>query len=68
MSKEPRVTEKIGDVLVRIGAMTAEQVEEVLRTQKAGDARIFGEIAIELGYIDDEALRRYVEIVHKDTT
>ena len=55
--------EKIGDVLVRIGAMSAEQVEEVLRTQQAGDTRIFGEIAIELGYIDDEALRRYVEIV-----
>jgi hypothetical protein len=45
--------------------MTAEQVEEVLRTQKAGDARLFGEIAIELGYIDDGALRRYVEIVHQ---
>lgn len=58
--------EKIGDVLVRIGAMTAEQVEEVLRTQRAGDRRIFGEIAIELGYIDDEALRRYVEIVHRE--
>jgi hypothetical protein len=66
MSKEPLVTEKIGDVLVRIGAMTEEQVEEVLRTQQAGDARIFGEIAIELGYIDDEALRRYVEIVHQE--
>ena len=66
MSKEPPVTEKIGDVLVRIGAMTADQVEEVLRTQQAGDTRLFGEIAIELGYIDDEALRRYVEIVHQE--
>jgi hypothetical protein len=60
------MTEKIGDVLVRIGAMTNEQVEEVLRTQEAGDTRIFGEIAIELGYIDDEALRRYVEIVQQE--
>jgi hypothetical protein len=59
------MTEKIGDVLVRIGAMTVEQVEEVLRTQEAGDTRIFGEIAIELGYINDEALQRYVEIVHQ---
>jgi hypothetical protein len=58
--------EKIGDVLMRIGAMTGEQVEEVLRTQKAGDTRIFGEIAIELGYINDEALRRYVEITHQE--
>jgi hypothetical protein len=64
--EEHPMAEKIGDVLVRIGAMTAEQVEEVLNTQKAGDTRIFGEIAIELGYIDDEALRRYVEIVHQD--
>ncbi len=32
--------EKIGDVLVRIGAMTAEQVEEVLRTQEAGEVDI----------------------------
>jgi hypothetical protein len=46
--------------------MTGEQVEEVLRTQQAGDTRIFGEIAIELGYINDEALRRYVEIVHQE--
>jgi hypothetical protein len=60
------MAEKIGDVLVRIGAITADQVEEVLRTQQAGDTRLFGEIAIELGYINDEALRRYVEIVHQD--
>ena len=57
--------ERIGDVLVMIGAMTPEQVEEVVRTQEAGDGRIFGEIAIELGYIDDEALKRYVDIVQK---
>ena len=59
------MAEKIGDVLVRIGAMTNEQVAEVLRTQESGDKRIFGEIAIELGYVNDEALQRYVEIVHQ---
>lgn len=52
--------EKIGEALVRIGAMQFYQVEDVLRVQKEGDSRLFGEIAIELGYIDDEAISRYL--------
>lgn len=55
------MAEKIGDILVRIGALTQHQVDDVLQRQKSGDARIFGEIAITLGYIDDAALKRYVE-------
>jgi hypothetical protein len=57
------VAERIGDFLVAIGAMTAAQVDEVLRIQAQdgdGELRIFGEIAIELGYIDDSALMKYV--------
>ncbi len=53
--------DRIGDFLVQIGAMKESQVKDVLRVQKQGDARLFGEIAIELGYIDDTALKRYVE-------
>lgn len=53
--------EKIGDVLVRIGAMNPAQVKDVLGRQQAGDKRLFGEIAIERGYIDDAALKRWVE-------
>ena len=53
--------ERIGEALVRIGAMKTFQVEDVLRLQQAGDKRLFGEIAIELGYIDDEAIRKYLE-------
>ena len=52
---------KIGEFLVRIGVMTEEQVQGVLQAQKAGDTRLFGEIAIEFGYINDEILRKYVE-------
>ncbi len=55
---------RIGDFLVQIGAMTQEQVQEVLRIQQNDPARLFGQIAIECGYIDDEALRRYVEHKH----
>jgi hypothetical protein len=53
--------EKIGEALVRIGAMKSYQVEDVLRLQKNGDKRLFGEIAIEMGYIDDQAIRKYLE-------
>ena len=52
---------KIGAFLVQIGAMKQYEVDDVLRVQKEGDARLFGEIAIELGYIDDDAIKRYIE-------
>jgi hypothetical protein len=55
------VEKKIGEFLVQIRAMTIEQVGEVLRLQGKGDARMFGEIAIELGYIDDGAIRKYLD-------
>jgi hypothetical protein len=59
------MAQKIGDFLVRIGAMDEAQVEEVLRIQRdEEEPRMFGEIAIELGYIDDAALRNYID--HKD--
>lgn len=56
------MSHKIGDFLVSIGAMDAQQVEEVLRVQREDEEpRMFGEIAIELGYIDDAVLRKYIE-------
>jgi hypothetical protein len=57
------MVERIGDFLISIGAMTADQVDEVLKAQaldKDGELRIFGEIAIEMGYIDDSALLKYM--------
>jgi hypothetical protein len=59
------MTDRIGEFLVRIRAMTAYHVEEVLRAQKAGDSRRFGEIAIERGYINDDAIRRYVDYLER---
>ena len=55
------MTEKTGEFLVRIGVMKPYQVEEVLRAQKDGDDRLFGEIAIEFGYINNDAIKKYVE-------
>ena len=41
--------------------MNQQQVQEILDAQKAGDNRMFGEIAIEFGYINDEVLKKYIE-------
>jgi len=55
------MSERIGEFLVRIGVMRPDQVEDVLHVQQGGDNRLFGEIAIEFGYINDEVLKKYVE-------
>jgi len=57
----PDMPEKIGEFLLRIGVINQQQVQEILDAQKAGDGRLFGEIAIEFGYINDEVLQKYIE-------
>jgi hypothetical protein len=56
---------RIGDFLIRIEAMTKDQVEDVLLRQRGGDRRIFGEIAIELRYLNDDAIKRYVDYLER---
>ena len=46
------MAERIGDFLVRTGKLSQAQVDEVIRAQKAGDARTFGELATGLGLVD----------------
>ena len=52
--------ERIGEALVRIRAMTPEQVDQVLKLQQDGDNRLFGEIAIGEGFINDKAIKAYL--------
>ena len=59
------MTDRIGCFLVKIGAMKSWQVEDVLRLQQAGDKRRFGEIAIEMHYINDDSIKRYVDYLDK---
>ncbi len=54
--------QRIGEFLVKINAMTERQVEEVLKVQEREPDRLFGEIAIELGYIDDDAVKNYIDL------
>ena len=57
---------KIGEFLVRIGAMSASQVTVVINHQKEGDERLFGEIAMELGYLaNNEPIDKFLEFQEK---
>ena len=55
------MTERIGEFLVRTGGMHEYQVKDVLTVQRNGDRRLFGEIAVNLGYINNGVLRKYEE-------
>ncbi|WP_319477178.1 hypothetical protein [Marispirochaeta aestuarii] len=48
--------EKIGEYLLRTEEMYPRQVENVLLRQQCGDRRRFGEIAVDLRYIDRKTL------------
>ena len=56
------MAERIGEYLVGIGAMSATQVTVVINHQQSGDERLFGEIAMELGYLaDNEPIDKFLE-------
>jgi hypothetical protein len=61
---------KIGEFLISIGALSEDQVNEVLKAQKEGDTRLFGEIALSLGVLEDSALRRFTDFLsaHQEFT
>ena len=52
--------ETIGEGLIRLGIMTKDQVDDVLKKQKEGDARRFGDLAIGLGHISKADLQSYL--------
>jgi hypothetical protein len=45
------MSERIGDYMMRTGAMNQSQVDEVVRAKTTGDQRHFGDIAVSLGFI-----------------
>lgn len=52
--------ERIGEFLVKIGAMTPQQRNEILELQKEPPPRLFGEIAVERGYINDATIDTFL--------
>jgi hypothetical protein len=57
----PPQGELIGEGLVRSAVLTWPQVERILKIQKRDDERLFGEIAVDLGYIEDHTIGDYLE-------
>ena len=53
------MAERIGDFLLRTGAITKAQLEEVLQAQKSGDSRSFGIIAVEKGFAKESAIEQF---------
>jgi hypothetical protein len=60
MAVDSSVEEKIGNALIRREAMRQEEVDAVLKLQNAGDARLFGEIAVDIGFLDVRELIDYL--------
>ena len=54
------MAERIGDYMIRTGAMNQSQVDEVARVKSTGDGRHFGEIAISLGFITAAAVQAFL--------
>ena len=60
------MAERIGEFLVDMGIMSDTQVATVINHQQAGDERLFGEIAMELGYLaDNEPIDKFLEYQEK---
>jgi diguanylate cyclase (GGDEF)-like protein len=47
---------RVGEIAVRRGLLTSEQVDQIVETQKRERKGRFGEIAVSLGYIDEMQL------------
>jgi hypothetical protein len=60
------MAQKIGEFLVQQGALSLSQVTIVINHQQSGDERLFGEIAMELGYLaDNEPIDKFLEYQEK---
>ena len=66
MISDEIISGPIGEAMVKMGEMTQQQVDKVLEIQKGGDKRLFGEIAVDLDYMDLMTVIRYLEGEHRE--
>jgi hypothetical protein len=57
---------KIGEFLLERKFISAEQFEQVLELQRPQPEKKFGEIALELHYIDYNAINQYLIYIHTE--
>jgi type IV pilus assembly protein PilB len=65
MSKKPLTNQRIGDILIKQGLITPQQLEEVLKMQSAGNKKRIGEILVELGTISREELFEVLQYIYE---
>ena len=53
-------TERLGVLLVKLGALNQQQISNILKYQMAHPHIRFGQAAIQLGYITKELLKKYL--------
>lgn len=56
----PDSTERLGELLLRMGALKPHEISVVLNYQKKHPNMLFGQIALGLGYITMEELEKYL--------
>ncbi|MFP3960317.1 MAG: hypothetical protein ACLFUX_09125 [Spirochaetaceae bacterium] len=49
----------MGQFLVRRGFITREHVREILNYQRRRPRKFFGQLAVELGYLDEDVITLY---------
>ena len=59
MAKGPAIRKKLGDLLVEVGIITAEQLQEALEEEKIRGGRL-GETLMGLGYITEDVLLAFL--------
>jgi len=59
MAKGPAIKKKLGDLLVEVGIITAEQLQEALEEGKIRGGKL-GEVLMELGYITEDVLLAFL--------
>jgi hypothetical protein len=54
------MSERIGDYMIRMGAMNQSQVDQVVSVKTTGDKRHFGDIAVSLGFITAADVEKFL--------
>ncbi len=53
--------ERIGEALVRIGALSWEHAIAIAKMQQEGDKRRFGDIAVQQGWLEKQAIQKFMK-------
>jgi hypothetical protein len=56
-------TQRFGEFLVKVGELNEQQVAKILEYQQKNPGKLFGQIAVQLNFMSDESLNKYLKII-----